>query len=196
MGRARPDNPSMAILKIARLGNPVLREVARELSAAEIRSDTVKQLVQDMKDTMDDYGGVGLAAPQVHESVRLAILEFDADEERYDVDESQPCLVVFNPRVHVLDATLAGFWEGCLSVPGMRGHVERPSKIRIDYLDEQATPASIEAEGFLATVCQHEIDHLEGVLYVDKLSDPTSFAFTEEYSRYHIPDEDDADESD
>jgi peptide deformylase len=175
----------LAILKVARLGHPVLREKCRDLSREEILCERTHQLVRDMKRTMDEYGGVGLAAPQVHEPVRIALIEFPADGARYEVCESQPLLVLFNARVHVLDATPAGFWEGCLSVPGLRGWVERPSKIRVDYLDEQAEPQRLVAEGFLATVCQHELDHLDGVLYVDRISDPRRFAFLEEYARYH-----------
>ena len=87
--------------------------------------------------------------------------------------------------VTVLNETLSGFWEGCLSVPGMRGYVERPSEVRVDYLDQEAQPQQIIADGFLATVLQHELDHLDGALYVDKIRDRTKFAFNEEYSRYH-----------
>ena len=93
--------------------------------------------------------------------------------------------MLFNARVTVLDDTPSGFWEGCLSVPGLRGYVERPAKIRIDYLDEAAEAQQIVAENFLATVCQHELDHLDGVLYVDRITDPRRFAFLEEYARYH-----------
>ena len=175
----------MAILKVARLGHPVLREKCRDLTPEEIRSNGIRQLVADMRDTMEEYGGVGLAAPQVHEPVRIALVGFEAGEDRYDVDSDQPLLVLFNARVQVLDPTLSGFWEGCLSVPDLRGFVERPSRIRVEYLDEQAEPRELEAEGFLATVCQHELDHLDGVLYVDKIADPTRFAFVEEYARYH-----------
>ena len=175
----------MAILKVARLGHPVLRRVCRDLTPEQIRSPEMASFVDDMRATMAEYGGVGLAAPQVHEPVRLALIEFGADNDRYDVGEAQPLLVVFNARVTVLDDTPAGYWEGCLSVPGLRGYVERPSRIRVDYLDEDAQQQSVEAEGFLATVLQHELDHLDGVLYVDKVSDPTKLAFVEEYARYH-----------
>ena len=181
----------MAIRKVARLGHPVLRQRTRELSPSEIRTAAAARLVEDMIETMHEYGGVGLAAPQVHESVRLAVLEFDQDNERYDVAKAQPLLVVFNAHVTVLDATPFGFWEGCLSVPGMRGFVERPRKVQIDYLDQDAQPQRIVAENFLATVFQHELDHLDGVLYVDRIADKTKFAFNEEFSRYHLASGDD-----
>ena len=176
----------MAIRKIARLGHPVLRQKAREVTREEISSPEMRRLLKDMIETMHEYGGVGLAAPQVHEAVRLAIIEYDGDNGRYETDKGQPLLVIFNARVKVLDPTLSGFWEGCLSVPGMRGYVERPSKVEINYLDERGKPQTLTAEGFLATVFQHELDHLDGVVYVDRITDKTKFAFSEEYGRYHV----------
>ena len=175
----------MSILKVARLGHPVLRTPARELTPEEIRSDPVKQLVRDMRETMIEYSGVGLAAPQVHEPVRLALIELAGDNPRYAVSEAEPLWVVFNPKLTVLDEDLEGYWEGCLSVPGLRGYVERPRKVQIDYLDAEGQPQQRIAESFLATVCQHEFDHLDGVLYVDRVRDPSKLAFLEEYARYH-----------
>ena len=174
----------MAIRKIARLGHPVLRAPCRELTRAEIRSHVTRRLVDDMRETMAEYDGVGLAAPQVHEPVRLAIIEFDPDDAERDLDGGKTSFTVFNPRTTVLDPSPAGYWEGCLSVPGMRGFVERPRRIQVDYLDESAKPAMVVADGFLATVFQHELDHLDGVLYVDRLADPKLFAFNEEFNRY------------
>ena len=174
----------MAIRKVARLGHPVLRAPCRELTRSEIRSPATRRLVEDMRETMAEYSGVGLAAPQVHEPVRLAIIEFDPDEAERDLDAGKPSFTVFNPATTVLDSTLSGYWEGCLSVPGMRGYVKRPQRIRVDYLDEEAEPARVVAHGFLATVFQHELDHLDGVLYVDRLADPKLFAFNEEFNRY------------
>jgi peptide deformylase len=177
----------MAIRKVARLGHPVLRQPTREVTPEEIRSPEMRRLVADMIETMHEYGGVGLAAPQVHESIRMAVLEVQGDNERYpDTGEPQPLLVVWNARVTVLDPTPHGFWEGCLSVPGLRGYVERPSKVRVDFLDDRGEPRVLEAEGFIATVFQHELDHLDGVLYVDKVADPTKLAFIEEYQRFHL----------
>lgn len=175
----------MAIRKVARLGHPVLRAPCRELSPEEIGSEPVRRLVRDMHETMIEYGGVGIAAPQVHEPVRLALIEFGEDSERYSVADGQPLQVLFNPRVTVLDDALSGYWEGCLSVPGLRGFVERPSKVQVDYLDDAGRPQRLVAEGFLATVCQHELDHLDGTLYVDRIRDPSRFAFEEEFVRYH-----------
>ena len=174
----------MAIRKVARLGHPVLREPCRELTRAEIRSPAVRRLVEDMRETMVEYAGVGLAAPQVHEPVRLAVIEFDPGDAERDLDDGRTSFTVFNPTTTVLDPAPAGYWEGCLSVPGMRGYVERPRRVQVDYLDEAAKPARVVADGFLATVFQHELDHLDGVLYVDRLADPKLFAFNEEFNRY------------
>jgi peptide deformylase len=169
------------------MGHPVLRQVGEELTEKEIKSPEIKRLIADMIDTMHEYGGIGIAAPQVHESIQLALLEFEEDSERYPDMGEQPLLVVINPKITVLDETEQGFWEGCLSVPELRGLVHRPRKIKVDYLDENAKPQEIVAEGFLATVFQHELDHLAGKLFVDKIKDLTQFAFTEEYRRYHLP---------
>lgn len=164
----------MAIRKVARLGHPVLRKKGRDLSAEELQSPEIQRLIGDMVETMHEYGGIGLAAPQVHESLQLAVIELES------------LLVVVNPRITVLDATEQSFWEGCLSIPEIRGLVPRPRKIRVDYLDQTGNPQSIEPEGFLATVFQHELDHLQGVLFLDRVKDTTQLAFTEEYQRYWV----------
>jgi peptide deformylase len=168
------------------MGHPVLREMCRDLTEVEIRSEQYRRLVSDMRETMREYGGVGIAAPQVHEPVRIALVEFEADNTRYEVARPQPLVVLFNARVTVLDETPSGSWEGCLSLPGLRGYVERPSKVRVDYLDENAVPRTVTAEGFLATVCQHELDHLDGVLYVDRIRDHSKLSYSEECERFHL----------
>lgn len=174
----------MAIRKIARMGNPVLRQKARALSKEEILSPATRQLVSDMLETLHDVGGIGLAAPQVHESVQLALIEFQADNSRYPDMGDQPLLVLFNPKISILDETPQQFWEGCLSVPDLRGLVARPRKIRVEYMNENAEPKAIEAEGFLATVFQHELDHLDGKLYIDKLVSTEKLVFLEEFRKF------------
>lgn len=172
----------MAIRKVARMGHPILRKVARQLSASEIRSAETQRLVQDLVDTMNEYGGIGIAAPQIHESLAVAIIDYQEEGE-----SEQPLTVIFNPKITVLDETEQGFWEGCLSVPEIRGLVYRPRKIQIDYLDLNAKAQKIVAEGFLATVFQHELDHLFGTLFVDRIRyEPgkSPIAFTEEYQRH------------
>jgi len=179
----------MAIRKVARMGHPVLRKKARELSKAEILSDETRLLVRDMIETMNEYGGIGIAAPQIHESVSVAIIDYQENEE-----DGQPLTVVINPKITVLDETEKGNWEGCLSVPEIRGLVYRPIKVQIDYFDLKAQAQTIVADDFLATVFQHELDHLFGVLFIDRVRyEPgkSPIAFMEEYNRYHAPDEDD-----
>ena len=179
----------MAIRKVARMGHPGLRKKARELTKQEILSEKTRELVRDMVDTMNDYGGIGIAAPQVHEAVSVAIIDYQEEGA-----SDQPLTVVINPKITVLDAKEQGNWEGCLSVPELRGLVYRPRKVQIDFLDLKAQPQTIVAEDFLATVFQHELDHLFGVLFVDRVKfEPgkSPISFTEEYSRYHAPEEDD-----
>ncbi len=175
----------MAIRKVARMGHPVLRQKARELSVDEIRTSEFRALVQDMLETMNEYSGIGIAAPQIHEAVSVAIIDYD---------EENPCTVIINPKITVLDETTQAFWEGCLSVPDLRGLVHRPRKVQIDYLNLKAEPKQIVVEGFLATVFQHELDHLFGVLFVDRVQygpGTSPIAFIEEYQRYLIPKEED-----
>jgi len=177
----------MAIRKIIRMGHPVLREPARPLAREEIASETTLRLIADMIDTLHDYGGIGLAAPQIGESIRLAIVEIPEGGTRYGDVPGMPLTVFINPVITVLDPAMKGYWEGCLSVPGLRGFVERPQSIRVDYLDLEGNERSLELAGFLATVFQHEFDHLDGRLYIDRLADPRLLAFEEEFARYLAP---------
>lgn len=173
----------MAIRKVSRMGHPVLRKVAETLTAEQIKSPEIKRLIEDMKETMREYTGIGIAAPQVHESVQLALIELPPVGE----EAGQGLTVFINPKIKVLDEEEQGFWEGCLSVPELRGLVYRPRKVEVSYLDENAQPKKLVAEDFLATVVQHELDHLEGILFVDRIEDMSKLAFLEEYQRYCIP---------
>ena len=133
------------------MGHPLLREVARPLTDEEIGSPAISALVDDMVDTLHDYGGIGLAAPQIAEPVRLAIIEIAGGPTRYGDLSPMPLTVFVNPVIEVLDPTERGYWEGCLSVPGLRGFVERPQQVRIRYLTEDGEPAAMELSGFAAT---------------------------------------------
>jgi peptide deformylase len=165
------------------MGHPVLREVARPLEAGEIGSEAIERLIADMVDTLHDYGGIGLAAPQIGESLRLAIIEIPGGPSRYGELESVPLSVFINPVIEVLDPTTEGYWEGCLSVPGLRGFVERPQHVKVSYTTETGAAAELVLKGFLATVFQHEFDHLDGVLYIDRLTDTRMLAFDKEFER-------------
>lgn len=179
----------MAVRKIIRMGHPTLRQRARDLTPEEIGSEEIARLVDDMIDTLHDYGGIGLAAPQIDEPLRLAIIDIPGGASRYGDIAAMPLSVFINPRIEVLDESRAGYWEGCLSVPGLRGFVERPQHIRITAQDLDAQPVELELKGFSATVFQHEFDHLDGRLYVDLITDPGKLAFEEEFVRY-LADED------
>lgn len=175
----------MSIRKVMRMGHPVLRQPARDLDPTELSTPAFTRLLDEMRDTLHEYGGIGLAAPQIAEPLRLAIVELPGGPSRYGQLPRIPLTVFVNPRITVLDDTTAGYWEGCLSVPGLRGYVERPQHIRIDYLDRDGAACSMTLSGFPATVAQHEFDHLDGVLYVDRLTDTTRLAFDAEFLRYH-----------
>ena len=186
----------MAIRPVLTIGNPLLRRVAREIVPAELRSEAFGHLITDMIDTMHHEEGIGIAAPQIGESVAVALIEIDNDSTRYPGQEPFGLRAFVNPKMTVLDRVEQGFWEGCLSVPNLRGFVERPRGVRVEYLDLEGTPRVVEAHGFLATVFQHELDHLAGVLYVDRMRDMTRLATLEDYARYwreaageeHLPD--------
>jgi len=169
------------------MGHPVLRQVARPVTAEELRSDALRALVADMIDTLRDYGGIGLAAPQVGESIRLALIEIPDGLTRYTTTEPMPLTVFVNPTIEVIDPATAGYWEGCLSIPGLRGYVERPQHVLVRYTDLQGAEHTLELKGFLATVFQHEFDHLDGTLYIDRIKDSRLLAFDQEFERYLAP---------
>ncbi|XOV83720.1 MAG: peptide deformylase [bacterium] len=174
----------MPVRKIINMGHPNLRKVAAPVAEDAIGSEKLNLLIADMVDTLHDYGGIGLAAPQIDVPLRLAIVEIPGGPSRYGDIEPLPLTTFINPKITVLDPTPAGYWEGCLSVPGLRGFVERPQHIRIDYLDAGGNPAELIFQGFWATVFQHEFDHLDGTLYIDHITDRSKLVFEEEYLRY------------
>ncbi len=171
------------ILKVARIGFPVVRAAARELTRKEIRSAEVQRLIDDMVETMYEYEGVGLAAPQVHLPLRLAVLEVPASDERSR--ERVPLTVLVNPVVTPLSTDKVDGWEGCLSIPGLRGLVPRWRRVRLEALDRDAKPYVCEAEEFHARVIQHECDHLAGEVYLDRMAGMRTLSFTEEWERHH-----------
>jgi peptide deformylase len=171
---------AMAILKVARMGHPVLRQKCETIDPAKITGPAVQGLIRDMFETMVEYNGVGLAAPQVHQPVRLLIVGGEVDEEGRNHFR-----VLINPEITVLDENnRLGMYEGCLSVPGMRGWVERPAAIKVTAWNEKGEKIEFSLEGFPAVVIQHECDHLDGILYVDRIEDTTKFAYEEEAQRF------------
>jgi len=171
---------AMAILKIAKMGHAVLARKADPVAhppAPEIRA-----LVEDMVETLDDIGGVGLAAPQVHAPLRVVI--FEVPEERPDGDTEDRLVVLVNPVIEPLGDEIEVGWEGCLSVPGLRGAVPRHRRIRYHAQGLDGRPILCEAEGFHARVAQHECDHLDGILYPMRMPDLSSLHFLTE-ARFH-----------
>ena len=181
----------MAIRKIAQLGEPLLRERSKPVSPDELASKRLQTLIDDMIETMRDADGAGLAAPQVYEPVRLAVIEVN-ENARYPTFPAVPLTVLVNPVVtpEVTPGALSGedaveMFEGCLSVPGVRGRVRRPRRVRVSALGRNGETVELAWEGVRAAIVQHELDHLDGVLFVDR-ADPRSLTFLREYER-HVP---------
>ena len=180
------------ILKIARMGHPVLSQIAAPVPNP--RAPEIQRLINDMVETMIDANGAGLAAPQVHVPLRLVV--FQAPDERADPDLSEderfdhtaPLTVLINPEIEIVGAALEGGWEGCLSVPGLRGFVERPFHIRYRGFDLEGRPVARTAKGFHARVVQHECDHLDGRLYPSRMNDLGKLIFETE-ARHWAKDE-------
>jgi peptide deformylase len=182
----------MPSLKIVQAGHPALRARARPLSVNEIRSRAIQDLIEQMRETMRDAPGVGLAAPQIGEPLQLAVVEDreeyqrNVKEERLDLLERRPVPfhVIINPRIALLPAAApARFFEGCLSVAGVLGLVPRALDVHVDALDERGEPVSIDAHGWYARILQHEIDHLAGVLCIDRMYTRTLMT-QENYSQF------------
>jgi peptide deformylase len=177
----------MAILKVARMGHPVLRARAKALEPADIKSPAIQQLIDDMFETMQEYQGVGLAAPQVHKSVRIFVAGFAPrldDDEDDDEEDRVPLMALINPEIAIVGADTADDWEGCLSIPDIRGRVTRAREIKVKAYDRRARRIEITARSFTARVIQHETDHLDGVLFFDRMQSFETLTFLDEYSRY------------
>jgi peptide deformylase len=180
----------MAILKIARMGHPILATPAQ--AVRDPKSPEIRRLVNDMVETMMDANGAGLAAPQVH--VPLRVVVFQAPDDRADpdgreeerFDHTAPLTVLINPEIEVLDLSPEGGWEGCLSVPGLRGWVERPAHIRYRGVGLDGQLIERVARGFHARVVQHECDHLEGRLYTSRMSDLSRLIFESEIRHFQV----------
>jgi peptide deformylase len=177
----------MPVREVLRMGHPVLRERAKPVE--ELASPELRALVADMKETMKAMNGAGLAAPQIGVSQRVVIFGVDTNP-RYPDAEPVPFTVLVNPAITLLTREIENDWEGCLSVPGMRGVVPRYTKLRYTGFDEEGNPIDREADGFHARVVQHECDHLDGILYPQRMTDMRTFGFTKEL----FPDEEIADD--
>ena len=170
-----------SILKVSRLGHPVLRTKVAEVSRDLLATPTIQTLIDNMIETMYEYIGVGLAAPQIHESLSIAVIE--SRSPRGDI----PLTVLVNPAVTVLDESLVEDWEGCLSIPELRGRVPRFRKLRVDAMDRNGKQIQFVAEDFFARVVQHEVDHLMGHVYLDRMRDFATLSHLLEFQRYWLP---------
>lgn len=176
----------MSILKVARMGHPVLRQKARPIEKHELKDPLMQKLIDDMIDTMHEYSGIGLAAPQVHESLRLFVAHLDPDG-RADGDP----VAIINPEISVIGKQIVEGWEGCLSIPDIRGLVPRAFHISVVALDRHGKRIEFEAKDYPARVIQHETDHLDGILFFDRMRSFESLTYMEEFSRYHARHDDD-----
>jgi peptide deformylase len=180
----------MPIRKIAQLGEPVLRVPARRLDLEEIQSPRIRTLTADMIETMRDADGAGLAAPQVYEPIQLCVIELESNK-RYPNLEPIPLTILINPVITPLvgvteelpDQDAIFVYEGCLSVPGLRGRVRRPRKVRVQAIDAAGAPIDVVWEGFRAAVVQHEVDHLNATLFVDR-AEPRTLTYLREFDRF------------
>lgn len=179
------------LLGLVQIGDPVLRKPARPLSANELRSDAIRRLIDDMRETMYDAPGVGLAAPQVGRPLQLAVIE-DREEWLKEVSPEDlaererrpvPFQIIVNPKIVRFSDDRAEFFEGCLSLPGFTAIVPRSQSIRVECLDENAQPKIIDASGWYARILQHEIDHLRGNIYIDRMRSRT-FTSVDQFKQF------------
>ena len=175
----------MAILKVARLGHPVLRQRAEVVPLGEIRSSETQCLIDDMVATMREYDGAGLAANQVHTLKRIAVIEVTGNP-RYPDAPQIPLTVLVNPVVTPLTEEMEEGWEGCLSVPDMRGVVPRYTAVRLEAFDRDGESIDLVAKDFFARVIQHETDHLDGIVYVDRMRDLSTLSHIAEWQKHWL----------
>jgi len=171
----------MAILKVARLGNPVIRKAAEAVPKEAITSPEIQRLIDDMLDTMHEYEGVGIAAPQVHLSTQLAVIEAKGDTRS---SKPIPLTVLINPRIVAASKSLLEDWEGCLSVNDLRGKVPRAEWVDVEAFNRKGERIKFHAEGFFARVIQHECDHLAGKVFIDRMPNLTTLAHLHEFARF------------
>jgi peptide deformylase len=174
----------MSVREIVEIGHPVLRERARELTREELRSAEIQGLIDDLIETRRAADGAGLAANQVEVAVRIAVAEIEGVNPRYPYKPPIPLTVIVNPTIEPLDDELFEVNEGCLSVPGLRGDLRRRVAIRLRYLDREGAEHEEIKRGLTAGTFQHEVDHLDGILFVDR-ADPRTLTTWEQFDRFH-----------
>jgi peptide deformylase len=175
----------VSVLEIAMVGHPVLRERATEVSVEELRSPEVQGLIDDLIETKRAAAGAGLAANQVHDTHRIAVVEVEPGNRRYPYKPPIPLTVLVNPVLEPVGYETAEINEGCLSVPDLRGTVDRYVAVRVRYLDRDGVEHTEVRRGLTAGTFQHEVDHLDGVLFLDRVRDPATFSTWEQFDRHH-----------
>jgi peptide deformylase len=183
----------VAVLKIAQMGNPILRRVTDPVSKQELSSERLQRLIDDMIETMREYEGVGLAAPQVHVPRQILVIE-SREKGRYPAESESPLMALVNPVIVERSPERVRGWEGCLSVEGIRGIVPRHERVTVEALDRAGKPVRLELAEYPAVIAQHEIDHLQGILFLDRMEDLRSLTFMREYSRFWSGADDDEEE--
>jgi peptide deformylase len=182
----------MAILKVARMGHPVLRAKAAPVPAADITSPRIQRLIDDMFETMQEYSGIGLAGPQVHEGLRVFVagIREGAVPETIEDDDEMPLIALVNPEVTLRGPATHEGWEGCLSIPDIRGRVPRARLVDVAAYDRTGRRIRFSATGLSGRVIQHETDHLDGVLFFDRMASFESLTYMDEFRRHWAKDED------
>jgi peptide deformylase len=175
----------MAIRKIATIGHPILREIAREITLEELRSPKVQAFIDDLVETMHDANGAGLAATQIYEPIRICAIEV-RDNPRYPYKPNVPLTILVNPTLEPTTEETFLNYEGCLSVPNLRGEVRRASGVRVRAWDRAGNPLDFEAKGLTAGTFQHEVDHLDGKVFLDRVEDTRSLATWADFERHHM----------
>jgi len=173
----------MAILKVTRLGHPVIRAPSAPVPKETIASAEIQRLIDDMIETMREYDGVGIAAPQVHVSKQLAVIEV-TENRRYPGEGPIPLTILINPRILSASKKQLEDWEGCLSVNEFRGKVPRAESLEVDAYNRKGDKVRIQARGFFARVIQHECDHLVGKVFLDRMPNLQSLTHLQEFIRY------------
>ncbi|MEE8483828.1 MAG: peptide deformylase [Nitrospinota bacterium] len=176
-------NAAPTVIKVVRIGNPVLRKEAQPLSPEEIKDPKTAEFIESMVATMREYGGAGLAAPQVNVSKQIMIIEESAGKNRVDGVE-HALTVLINPQITSFSDEAAEGWEGCLSVPDLWGRVRRSVAVTVKAISPEGNETEIKADGYFAVKLQHEIDHLYGKLFIDRMEDLSTLCFTEEQHKY------------
>lgn len=173
----------MAVLKVIKSGHPTLRRVSKHVFKKEYKSEKFQKFIDDLVDTMHAENGAGIAAAQVNVKRRLFVMEV-SNNQRYPDKESFPLLVAINPEIEPIGNKKVKSWEGCLSIPGIRGRLKRHAKVNLKALDRNGKPYEKVLTGFAAVVAQHELDHLNGILFLDKMKSMKTFSFQKEYEKY------------